>query len=128
MALQFDIFVTYSQIAVFWPALDEPFNEWTDEQVSDGYSWAPQSVSFKTPMESGVCAVEVVETRKVTAPAAGAIEVPFHVPDDEKIEVSSISDGRVVGVSAGEATLRYEVVGEDKIRLTFVRAPGDPGR
>lgn len=121
MAFKFDIYVTYSQLAVFSPGFNEPFNTWTDEQVHDGYSWRPQSVSFKTPVESGTCTVEVVETHNQSSPVAGAIEVPFDVPDDGKIEVASISDSRVVSVRAGKVTLRYEGLGENRLRLTFIQ-------
>lgn len=122
MALQFDIFVSYSQLAVFWPSLDEPFNAWTDQQVRDGYSWAPQSVSFKTPSESGVCTVEVVDVHGRSPRVAGSIEVPFDVPDDGNVEVASISDGSVINVPCGKATLRYEALGESRLRLTFIYA------
>ena len=37
MSRQFDLYVSYSQLAVFHPGLDEPFNMWTDEQVEKGY-------------------------------------------------------------------------------------------
>lgn len=122
MALQFDIFVSYSQLAVFWPSLDEPFNAWSDKQVRDGYSWAPQSVSFKTPIESGVCTVEVVDVRGQRPRVASSIEVPFDVPKDGKIEVASISDGSVISVPSGKATLRYESLGGNRLRLTFIYA------
>jgi len=87
---RFDIYVTYSQLAVFSPRLSEPFNAWTDEQVRDGYSWSPQSVSFKTPLESGTYTVEVVEVLNQSSSVDGSIEVPFDVPDDGKVEVGSI--------------------------------------
>lgn len=121
MASQFDIYVTYSQLAVFSPGISEPFNAWTDEQVRDGYSWRPQSVSFKTPVESGTYTVEVVETQNQSSSAAGSIEVPFDVPNDGKVEVASISDSHVVSVRAGKAALRYEDLGENRLRLTFIQ-------
>lgn len=121
MASKFDIYVTYSQLAVFSPGLSEPFNAWTDEQVRGRYAWRPQSVSFKTPAESGTYTVEVIETNNRSSPIVGSIEVPFDVPNDGKIEVASISDSRVVSVRAGKATLRYEDLGGNRLRLTFIR-------
>jgi hypothetical protein len=47
MSRQFDLYVSYSHLAVFQPGLDEPFNTWTDGQVEIGYSLRPGSVSFE---------------------------------------------------------------------------------
>ncbi|WP_414694810.1 competence protein ComJ [Pinirhizobacter sp.] len=46
MSCRFDLYVSYSQLAVFQRGLDEPFNMWTDEQVKEGYSSKPGSVSI----------------------------------------------------------------------------------
>lgn len=117
---RFDLYVSYSQLAVFRPSLDEPFNTWTDEQVRNGYSWRPESVSFKTPIETGTCTVEIVEGYRYTAMVADAIEVPVNVPNNGKIEVASISDSHIVNIRAGATMLRYEVLEECKLRLTFI--------
>ena len=120
MSCRFDLYVSYSQLAVFHPGLGEPFNMWTDEQVESGYSWKAGSVSFKTPIEAGTCSVDIVESRQTGMLTAGAIEVPVDVPDDGKLEVASISDSRLIKVRAGKAMLRYEAVGENQLRLTFI--------
>ena len=123
MPHRFDLYVSYSQLVVFRPGLEAPFNMWTDEQVKAGYSLAPESVSFKTPLEAGVCSVEVVESREPALPLAGSIEVPFDVSPSGQVEVASISDGCLIDVPAGKAVLRYEVAGENLLRLTFIYPP-----
>lgn len=120
MPHRFELYVSYSQLAVFRSGLAAPFNTWTHDQVKNGYSWAPGSVSFKTPMETGTYSVDVLETREQDPPALGSIEVPFSVPSDGRVEVASISDRCLVEVPAGEAMLRYEVVKEGQLRLTFI--------
>lgn len=120
MSHRFDLYVSYSQVAVFQPGLDEPFNMWTDEQVKKGYSWTLGSVSFKTPIEAGICSFDIFESRQPGVLAADAIEVPIDVPDDGRLEVASISDARLINVGPGKAMLRYEIVGESQLRLTFI--------
>lgn len=93
---------------------------WTDEQVEKGYSWRPGSVSFKTPVEAETCSIDIVEHRQPGLLAKGAIEVPFDVPADGTLEVASISDSRLIEVLPGKVTLRYEAVGENQLRLTFI--------
>lgn len=119
MSQRLEIYVSYSQLAVFVAGLDQPFNKWTDEQVEDGCAWTPNSVSFKTPVDDGVCLVEVMEAQERTS-SAKSIEVPFVVPDDGKIEVASISDGSLIEIRPGKSTLRYEVVAENSLLLTFI--------
>lgn len=119
MSQRLEIYVSYSQLAVFVAGLDRPFNKWTNKQVEDGYSWAPKSVSFKTPVDDGICLVEIVETQERTS-SAESIEVPFDVPSDGKIEVASISDGSIIKIHPGKSTLRYEVVAENSLLLTFI--------
>jgi len=119
MSQRLEIYVSYSQLAVFVAGLDQPFNNWTDKQVEDGYSWTPNSVSFKTPVDDGICLVEVMEAQE-RASSSKSIEVPFDIPDDGKIEVASISDGGLIEIRAGKSTLRYEVVTESSLLLTFI--------
>jgi hypothetical protein len=119
MSQRFEIYVSYSQLAVFVAGMDNPFNEWTDKQVEDGYSWAPKSVSFRTPVDDGVCLVEVREIQERVL-SAKSIEVPFDVPSDGKIEVASISDGTIIKIRPGKSTLRYEAVAENSLLLTFI--------
>ena len=45
---KFIIDVSYSQIAVFNSELENPFNDWTDQHVLQGFSWREESGSFKT--------------------------------------------------------------------------------
>ena len=54
----FEIYVSYTQLSVFSPDVEEPFNSWYDEQVDIGYSWRPEGVSFGMD-EDGVHRVTV---------------------------------------------------------------------
>jgi hypothetical protein len=105
------ISVSYSQIAVFDPSLERPFNEWTEKHVAQGFSCRPGSVAFRTIEESGEHLVTVGLTPGEGDAAPGAIriiDVPFEVPPGGIIEIGSISDGARLKVPPGIYQLRFE--------------------
>ena len=126
--------VTYCQIAIFSSALKQPFNDWTDRHVAQGFAWRPGSVSFRTLVEAGPHSVEIAvveHASAVSADAVRAIEVPFEVPADGAIEVASISDSVPLSLPAGPALLRCEFLGHlgtGMERVRFVFARGDAPR
>lgn len=119
--------VSYSQLAVFASALSQPFNDWTDHHVAQGFAWRPGSVSFRTMSEAGthLVDIEVVDRLGAVHPGAvRAVEVPFEVPADGAIEIGSIAETVPLTLSAGSFVLRCEFLqspGEagDRVRLTF---------
>jgi hypothetical protein len=125
VGVEFSISVSYSQIAVFWPSLEDPFNMWSDEDVGNGFSWRPGSVSFKTPEEVGEYLVQVVMSER-PCPENSQISVPFKVPEDGLVEIGSISDTKVVELLPGDYILRFDVFKEaenvSSVRLTFQSA------
>ena len=127
MVQEFTILVSYRQIAVFDPQLQQPFNDWTPEHVRQGFAWRSGSVSFATLSEDGMLDV-VTEVGSVTRSvgAQRAIRVPFVVGPSGQVEVASISDGRRLDVPSGEYGLYYQTGwregGRMWCRLTF--APG----
>ncbi|MCL4799154.1 MAG: hypothetical protein KJ025_06175 [Burkholderiales bacterium] len=122
--------VSYSQLAVFPSALDQPFNDWTDQHVAQGFSWRPGTVSFRTLAEAGPHSVEieVVEhTGSASKDAVRAIEVPFEVPANGAVEVGSISDSTAVTLPPGRFLLRCEFLGlgvddGQRVRLIFAKS------
>ncbi|ALV28013.1 competence protein ComJ [Pannonibacter phragmitetus] len=87
--------VSYRQLSVFASSLSQPFNDWTDQHVAQGFAWRPGSVSFRTMSEVGthIVDVEVVDRLNAVHPdTLRAIEVPFEVPPDGEIEIGSISE------------------------------------
>ncbi len=104
------LFVTYSQVAVFMASLDNPFNDWTQQHVNQGFAWRPGSVSFRTLIESGRIDAElfVDEEPPLSDDAIRIIEVPFDVPIDGKVEIASMSDSICTDLPPGRYSLRYE--------------------
>lgn len=126
----FNIDVSYSQIAVFLSSLQQPFNDWTQRHVDQGFAWRPGSVSFRTLVESGTHLVQLEvadHAGPVDAAVVRAIEVPFEVPAGGDIEVSSISDSVPLSLPPGHYSLRCEFLeygneGIQHVRLVFAKA------
>lgn len=121
--------VSYSQLAVFASVLLQPFNDWTDQHVAQGFAWRPGSVSFRTMAEasSHLVDIEVVDRLGAVHPdAVRAVEVPFEVPADGAIEIGSIAETVPVMIPTGSFLLRCEFlrsIGDDgeRVRLTFAK-------
>lgn len=126
MPSNFDLFVSYSQIAVFLPDLENPFNPWTDEQIEQGFSQRPGSVSFKTSVESGIYSLRIIDGSPDDLPDSeciATVEVPFEVPENGEVEVASITDSHVIPITAGVVQLRFEEFTDNVVRLSFLRKP-----
>lgn len=125
-----DLDVSYSQLSVFWSSLQQPFNDWTQKHVDQGFAWRPGSVSFRTLVEAGLHSVQVDiddHAGPVSQNAVRVIEVPFKVPPDGNIEIASISDSIPLSLPAGGYSLRCEFMEPDAgnaqhVRLIFARA------
>jgi hypothetical protein len=110
-ATSFSLYVLYSQLCIFWSSLPQPFNNWLQAHVDQGFAWRPGSVSFRTLDEEGAHNVELVVAKQATEVSKDAIrviEVPFDVPTDGEIEIASISESVPISLAAGGYTLRCE--------------------
>jgi hypothetical protein len=102
--------VSYRQVAVFDPAMPEPFSDWGPAHDRQGFTWRPGTASFSTLDQQGPMRVSV----KVGLPpladstAERIIAVPFAVAKSGKIEVASIDDGGVLEAPPGDYALVFE--------------------
>jgi hypothetical protein len=107
-----EIGISYSQIAAFDPAMDKPFNDWSDQHVAQGFAWRPGSVSFGTLESGGKAHVSVrllvEESFQPKEDAARAIQVPFTVSLKNEVEIASIASGQRLEIPSGEYCLIFE--------------------
>jgi len=119
--------VSYRQLAVFPAGVSDPFNDWTEQHLAQGFSWRPESVSFATLSEAGVHSVDVVVTDSPNEPARNAqrvIEVPFNAREGA-LELASISESIPFWIPPGPYLLRCELFGPsgglEQVVLTFLK-------
>lgn len=126
---QFTLEISYSQIAVFNPGLESPFNHWTQPHFDQGFVWRPQSVSFRTAARTGFGTIRVdrVDSPQLRDDALLAIRVPFHLAEP-RVEVASVFKGQTLPLEAGEYTLFFQT-GRDEtapwVTLEFVPGASD---
>ena len=85
-----NLIVTHSQIAVFDPRLENPFNDWREAHVRQGFSWRPGSVSFSTLGDGDiVVTTDLGGARR--ADARRSIRVPFSVRSARGVEIATIA-------------------------------------
>jgi hypothetical protein len=106
---RFSIDVSYRQVCVFLADQHNPFNNWTEQHVEQGFAWRPGSVSFRT-FDDGSLAVSVMGNRRFdeSSTATRVIRVPFSAPTGSTVEVGSIFDSQQIELAAGEYALTFE--------------------
>lgn len=105
----FTLEVSYAQLAVFDSRLANPFNDWSDVHVNQGFAWRPGSISFATLEPSGPIAVTVTRSARASVtdePLERAIRVPFTVPAHGEVDIATISGSVPVQLAEGE----YELI------------------
>jgi hypothetical protein len=109
MAIQFSLELAWSQISLFDANLVDPFNDWNERHLRQGFTWRPGSVSFKTPERFGEIDVEMdlVGSLKVEPDARRAMIVPFTTWAGV-IEISTISQAEVIDIPPGRYALLYQ--------------------
>lgn len=124
---RFQLDLSYAQLAVFNSDLPDPFNDWTEYHVAQGFAWRMGSVSFRSMVEAGMhdITVGVVERQGLLdTNAVRAIEVPFKVSDCGSVEVASIGDAVPLTLTPWDYLLRCEFMlpdsnGGGRALLTF---------
>lgn len=104
------LYVSYSQISLFRSGIDNPFNDWSEEHVRQGFSWRDGAVSFGTLIESGDVEIEyVVSTEfRLSDGCERAISLPFKLDTSENIEIATLTESFVEPLEDGSYQLVYE--------------------
>ncbi|NUP96518.1 MAG: hypothetical protein HUU28_10190 [Planctomycetaceae bacterium] len=102
---KFVLEVSYGQLALFDSRLAQPFNDWTDAHVRQGFSWRNGSVSFATLEASGLIEITVGRPARSSAELAAperSIRVPFTVPVHGELELATLSGSIRLQLAGGE--------------------------
>jgi hypothetical protein len=108
--------VAYSQISAFQSGLKDPFNDWTDRHVAQGFAWRPGSVSFRTLDGEGPISVTVTKTTafEPSPSALRVIQVPIRVAKEGALEIATITDSVEIEMKEGEYVVVFEHGRDDK--------------
>ncbi|MCP3996970.1 MAG: hypothetical protein GY722_18200 [bacterium] len=108
----FELYVSYSQVCFFDGTLAQPYNDWSQAHVDQGFSWRPGSACFRTLVDDGLHQVEVhvdEQFPRISEEAKRVIRVPFVVPESGEVELASISESHVVEIAPDYYSLQIEM-------------------
>ncbi|WP_081036926.1 competence protein ComJ [Pseudomonas corrugata] len=111
--LAVDLYLSYSQLCIFISSLSQPYNDWSDRNYSQGFSWRYGSVSFRALVEEGEheIAIFIEEALpEIGSDVVRAFRVPFDVSDNN-IELASISHSVPLELPIGLYILQVEFCG-----------------
>lgn len=120
--LEMKIDISYSQLCVFLSSLAQPFNDWSDRNYSQGFSWRDGSVSFRSLLEYGEHQVNLFIDEpipEISSNVVRAIKVPFEALDGA-VEIASISDSNLLEIPAGKYALQVEFLAIEENRIPEV--------
>lgn len=128
MSVRFQLDLAWSQVSLFEAGLADPFNDWTEGHLTQGFSWRPGSVSFKVPAKQGRCdvTVELIDVVSVDPDAQWAIVVPFTTFGGQ-LEVSTMQADQLIELPSGTFTVLYQTGlyddGQPWVRFGFQQTP-----
>lgn len=107
------VYLSYSQICIFLSSLSQPFNDWSDRNITQGFSWGLGSASFRALVDDCDHKINLNIDEHIPALAddiVWAFKVPLETSDGN-IEIGSISDSNPIEVPAGVYSLQVELLG-----------------
>lgn len=112
-SLTFSLELAWCQISIFEANMQDPFNDWNEQHLAQGFSWRSGSISFKTPMRHGEIdvTVDLINNIVIRADATRAILVPFTTWGG-LVEISSIAQSELIDIPPG----RYAVLFQSGVR------------
>jgi len=130
MGIEFNLELAWSQISLFEANLTDPFNDWNERHLAQGFTWRPGSVSFRTVERHGDIAVTVdfIGQLAVDPEAHRAVVVPFTCWGGV-VEISTIAQSELLEIPAGRYALLYQVGvshGQQWVKFGLLEAPFMP--
>ena len=130
MSASFQLTLVWSQISLFEAGLVDPYNDWTERHLTQGFTWRPGSVSFKVPALHGKVhvTVELIDHVEVDDNSRWAMLVPFSTFAGN-VEISTIEESQPLDLPSGRFAVLYQAGlnddGEAWTRFGFQQLTGD---
>lgn len=114
--------VLYSQVAVFNNGIENPFNDWDEQHVRQGFAWRMGSVSFAMPNSVFEIDIDVRRLRRAALSniTQRAIVVPFRIAGGCGVEVGGIAETFEVDIPDGDYCLLFELSYKNEYGLASV--------
>lgn len=123
------LYLSYKQFCIFTAGLENPFNDWTDVQMSQGFSLRNGSVSIMTISSAGILRVGVPHKDRLLEKAERIFEFRFAV-ENSRVEIATITKSFKVRLKNGSYKVRVQLwlerAGTDICYVSFLEnSPGN---
>lgn len=116
--------LSYKQFCIFTAGLENPFNDWTDIQVQQGFSIRKNSISIMTISSEGILQIEILYEDKFLEKAKRIIEFEFEV-ENKCVEIATIVNSFKIQIKNGIYKIRVQIwseyEGKDVCCITFLK-------
>jgi len=103
----------YKQFCIFNAGLKNPFNEWSDELIEQGFSIRKESLSIMTISNAGLLDVNIMNEDKIIEGANRIVEFEFKVKR-HGVEIATATDSLPVKVEKGVYKVRVQLCSEEE--------------
>lgn len=124
--VNFEFNILYSQIAVFQCGMENPYNDWNDTHVKQGFVWRNGSVGFGTLSDNIACEIliRLSDSFELSDEIIRAIALPFEVKDSG-IEIGSVMETIEIEIKEGMYQLVFTVsineMGNEQYSFNFIK-------
>ena len=116
----YDLDLSYSQFSIFNAGLENPFNDWTEIQVQQGFSMRKESISIKTLSSAGILKISILKDDSLIDSAIRVFEFEFEVTD-ALLEIATITDAIQLKIKNGIYKIRIQLLkGGEGIDLCYI--------
>ena len=105
------VLISYNTLCVFHAEIENPYNDWNETHIYQGFAWRPESVGFFGLENASDCDMTVQTDSQINLrpDTVRAIQVPFSVSAGQQVIVGSLMDETTIDVPAGDYCLVCEL-------------------
>ncbi|WP_407398900.1 competence protein ComJ [Treponema sp.] len=103
--------LSYKQFCIFNETVNNPFNDWSEVNVAQGFSIREDSISVMTLNNDGILKISVSTDSKIIDDANRIIEFEYQVKD-ENVSVATISNEMKIQIKKGLYKIRVQLCKE----------------
>jgi len=112
--------LSYKQFCIFNESVKNPFNDWSEESIAQGFSIRKESISIMTLNSNGVLKISVLTDNRLLENAKRIIEFEYMVKD-ENLSIATISSELKIKIKEGLYKIRVQLCNEsDESELCYL--------
>lgn len=112
--------LSYKQFCIFNESVNNPFNDWSEENIAQGFSIRKESISIMTLNSSGILKISVLTDSRLLDNAKRIVEFEYMVKD-ENLSIATISSELKIKIKEGLYKIRVQLCNEsDESELCYL--------